>query len=157
MLLKDEVELLRRTPLFANVEPTRLKLLCFASERVRFEAGQTVLREGEAGDAAYVLLEGSADVFIDTEGCPIRVATAYADEIIGEIAILCDTPRTGTVVAVTPLDTLRIGKDQFLRLIEEFPEVAIEVMRELAGRVVRLGAELSEVRARLCHGGEPEP
>ncbi len=50
--LSDEVDLLRRIPLFAQIDPSKLKLLAFTSERVAFEEGQTLFKQGDEGDAA---------------------------------------------------------------------------------------------------------
>ncbi|MET0481951.1 MAG: cyclic nucleotide-binding domain-containing protein [Aestuariivirgaceae bacterium] len=149
MILKDEVELLRRVPLFAGVEPSKLKLLAFTSDRMSFEAGQTLFEQGDPGDAAYVVLTGSAEVLVNRAGSQIKVADLEKNAIVGEIAILCDVPRTATVRAQDRLETLRISKDQFLRLLAEFPDMAIEIMRVLADRLGRTTAELSEARAQL--------
>jgi CRP-like cAMP-binding protein len=153
MILKDEVELLRRVPLFAGVEPTKLKLLAFTSDRMSFEAGQILFEQGDAGDAAYVVLNGSAEVLVNRAGSQIKVADLEKNAIVGEIAILCDVPRTATVRAHERLETLRISKDQFLRLLAEFPDMAIEIMRVLADRLGRTTAELSEARAQLSRRG----
>ena len=153
MILKDEVELLRRVPLFAGVEPSKLKLLAFTSDRMSFEAGQTLFEQGDPGDAAYVVLSGSAEVLVNRAGSQIKVADLEKNAIVGEIAILCDVPRTATVRAHDRLDTLRISKDQFLRLLAEFPDIAIEIMRVLADRLGRTTAELSEARAQLSRRG----
>ncbi len=149
MILKDEVELLRRVPLFAGVEPSKLKLLAFTSDRMSFEAGQTLFEQGDPGDAAYVVLNGSAEVLVNRAGSQIKVADLEKNAIVGEIAILCDVPRTATVRAHDRLETLRISKDQFLRLLAEFPDMAIQIMRVLADRLGRTTAELSEARAQL--------
>jgi CRP-like cAMP-binding protein len=149
MILKDEVELLRRVPLFAGVEPSKLKLLAFTSDRMSFEAGQTLFEQGDPGDAAYVVLNGSAEVLVNRAGSQIKVADLEQNAIVGEIAILCDVPRTATVRAHDRLETLKISKDQFLRLLAEFPDIAIEIMRVLADRLGRTTAELSEARAQL--------
>jgi hypothetical protein len=55
MLLKDEVGMLRQVPLFAGVAPAKLKLLAFTSDRVTYAPGQVIVRQGEVGDAAYVV------------------------------------------------------------------------------------------------------
>jgi CRP-like cAMP-binding protein len=150
MQLKDEVELLRRIPLFAGIAPAKLKLLAFTSERVRFRAGQTLFRQGDPGDAAYVLLTGNADILVDTPSGEIKVAEAEPNAIVGEIAILCDVSRTATVRSISDLETLRIKKDQFLRFLAEFPEMAVEIMRVLAQRLSKTTAELSEARSELA-------
>src|SRR5690606_32665521 len=111
MSLQEEVQVLRNIPLFARIEPSKLKLLAFTSERVTFAAGDTVFRQGDMGDAAYIVIDGEAEVLVDTPHGPIRVATVGRNEIIGEIAILIDVPRTATIRAKTRLVTLRIAKD----------------------------------------------
>lgn len=153
MALNDEVELLRRIPLFANVEPSKLKLLAFTSDRLVYQAGQELFHQGDAGDAAYLILSGLARVSIDGPSGELQLATAKEHEIIGEIAILCDIPRTATVTAETELVTLQISKDLFFRLIEEFPQMAIEIMRELAHRL-----EVSNARLQAAYAGyDPGP
>lgn len=149
MQLKDEVELLRRVPLFAGVAPSKLKLLAFTSDRVAFAAGEILFKQGDIGDAAYVVLSGNADVLVDSPSGPIRVATVEPNSLVGEIAILCDVARTATIKAAEPLEALRIKKDHFLRLLAEFPEMAVEIMRVLADRLSHTTAELSEARSQL--------
>ncbi len=72
------------------------------------------------------------------------VATLKQNEIVGEIAILCDVPRTATVRAKTQLTTLRITKNLFFNLISEFPQIAVEIMRELAHRLEQTTTKLRE-------------
>ena len=135
MNLNEEVELLKLVPIFAKIEQAKLKLLAFTSERVNFTAGQEVCHQGDPGDTMYVILGGVADVLIDTPSGQIQVAEMKKNDFMGEIAILCDVPRTATIKAKEPLSTLKITKDMFYRLVEEVPQMAIEVMRELAHRV----------------------
>lgn len=147
MSIDQEVEILRRIPIFAKIEPAKLKLMAFASERVTYKPGQVLFRQGERGDAAFIVLKGSADVLINGSDGPLRVATLSENEIIGEIAILCDIPRTATVQAETELTTLRITTDLFFRMIMDFPEMGVEVMRVLAHRLEQTTAQLNRVQA----------
>jgi CRP-like cAMP-binding protein len=149
MVLKDEVQRLRLVPLFSNVASAKLKLLAFTSKRLSFKAGHTLFHQGDPGDAAYVVLAGSADVLVDSDSGEIRVATVGPNSIIGEIAILCDVNRTATVKANSALDVLRIDKDQFLALLAEFPEMSVEIIRVLANRLSQTTAELSEARSTI--------
>jgi CRP/FNR family transcriptional regulator, cyclic AMP receptor protein len=135
MNLNEEVELLKGVPIFSKIEQAKLKLLAFTSERMTFNAGQELFHQGDQGDAMYVILGGVADVLIDTPGGQIAVAELKKNGFVGEIAILCDVPRTATIKAREQLATLRISKDMFYRLIAEFPQMAIEIMRELAHRL----------------------
>jgi CRP/FNR family transcriptional regulator, cyclic AMP receptor protein len=142
MSLKEEVELLQRIPLFQNIEPAKLKLLAFTSERVAFEENQVLFREGDMGDAAYIIMDGKAEVSVDSPSGPVVVATLGRNSFVGEIAILCDVPRTATITARQRLVCLRISKQLFLRLINEFPQMAVAVLRELAMRLERTNQKL---------------
>jgi CRP-like cAMP-binding protein len=148
MLLKDEVGMLRQVPLFAGVAPAKLKLLAFTSDRVTYAPGQILFKQGDVGDAAYVVLSGSADVMVDSPTGQIKVAEVAPNSIVGEIAILCNVSRTATVRANTAVEALRIRKDHFLRLLGEYPEMTVEIMRVLADRLSHTTAELTEERSK---------
>ena len=80
---------------------------------------------------------GQADVVVDTRDGPVTVASIGRNDIVGEIAILCDVPRTATVLATSRLAALRVSKDGFFKLVEQFPQMGVEVMHELASRLTR--------------------
>ena len=147
MSIDQEVEILRRIPIFAKIDPAKLKLMAFASERMTYKPGQVLFRQGERGDAAFIVLKGTADILINAADGPLRVASLSENEIIGEIAILCDIPRTATVQAETELVALRITADIFFRMLMDFPEMGVEVMRVLAHRLEQTTAQLRQVQA----------
>ena len=149
MNLNEEVELLKGVPILSKIEPAKLKLLAFTSERVNYGEGQEVCHQGDPGDAMYVILGGVADVLIDSPTGQIQVSEMNKNDFFGEIAILCDVPRTATVIAREELDTLQIMKDRFWWLITEFPEISIEIMRVLAHRIASGTEELAQVRALM--------
>ena len=147
MNLNEEVEVLKGVPLFSKIEPAKLKLIAFTSERMTYGSGQEVCHQGDPGDAMYVILGGVADVLIDTDKGQIRVAELKKNGFFGETAILCDAPRNATIKASESLLTLKIKKDMFYKLVSEFPAVAIEMMRELAHRVDDANQKLRELTA----------
>lgn len=149
MSLNEEVELLRSHPLFAKIDPTKLKLMAFTSERLTFEAGQDLCRQGDAGDAMFVVLDGSADILVNIPNGQLKVAQADKNAFVGEIAILCDVPRTATVRARERLTALKVSKDLFFRLVLEFPQMAVEMMRELAHRVEMNNVTVRTQRAEI--------
>ena len=149
MGIHDEVSVMRRIPLFAHIDTKQLKLLAFTSERIVFEAEQMLFRQGDEGDAAYVVLDGEADVMVDTATGPITVAKLSRNALIGEIAILCDVPRTASIKAASRLETVRITKAQFLGLLTESPQLAVEIMKMLAQRLAKTSMELSAARSEL--------
>ena len=147
MNLNEEVEILKGVPIFAKMEPAKLKLIAFTGERMTFNAGQELFHQGDQGDAMYVILGGVADVLIDTRDGQLRVAQLKKNGFFGETAILCDAPRNATITASESLLTLKISKEMFYRLVSEFPSMAIEMMRELAHRVEDTNQKLREATA----------
>jgi len=150
MSLDIEVDALRKVPIFRGIEPAKLRLLAFISERMSYEPGENLCVQGEAGDAAYVIMGGVADVVVKTPQGDRAVAEVKQNDFVGEIAILCDVPRTATIVARTELNVLSISKDNFLKMLHEFPEMGLEVMRVLAQRLEKTTRDLAEVRSRLA-------
>jgi CRP/FNR family cyclic AMP-dependent transcriptional regulator len=149
MTLNKDVEVLKNIPLFAKIEPAKLKLLAFTSERLQFVPGEPLFHQGDIGDAAYIILDGEADVLVNAPEGPVRVATVGRNQIVGEIAILCDVPRTATVRANSELTALKVAKDGFFHLVTQFPQIGIEVMHELAARLHQTTQQLSATSARL--------
>ena len=150
MSLQQEFEVLRRVPFFAEIEPSKLKLLAFMSERVSFDDGKILCRQGDPGDAAYLIIDGEVDIVLEGPAGPVTVATLGANEIVGDMAILTGAPRAATMRAKGRLIALRIAKDPFMRMVREFPNMAVSIMQELAHRVEatnnQLRTALNEVR-----------
>ena len=150
MSLKQEFELLRRVPIFAEIEPARLKLLAFMSERVGFDSGKLLMRQGDPADAAYLIIEGDVEVVLETPAGQFVVATIGANEIVGDMGILGNSPRAATVRAKDRVIALRISKEPFMRMVREFPNMAVFIMQVLAHRVEstnnQLHGALNEVK-----------
>lgn len=142
MTLETEVQSLRQVPMFRDVDPARLKLLAFTSERVQFSDGQRFFSQGDPSDAAYVILDGRANVLLNTPSGDIQVAELGSNALVGEMGILSDTPRSATIQAAEPTTALRIDKRVFLELLAQFPQMSLAIMRELAKRLERTNAQL---------------
>lgn len=143
MTLETEVQSLKQVPMFRDIDPARLKLLAFTSERVSFDQGQRFFSQGDGADAAYVILQGKADVAIETPQGELKVAELGQNALVGEMGILSDSPRSATIIAAAPTTALRIDKRVFLELLTQFPQMSIAVMRELASRLEKMNAQLA--------------
>lgn len=146
MSLEQEVELIRQFPIFGKIQPAMQKLLCFSAERLAYDPGQVMFNVGEMADAAYVIIDGTAEISVPTPAGPIVVNTVGRNDIVGEIAIFGDVPRTATVKAVTRMETLRISKELFIKVIRENPDAAIELIRILASRLANTTNQLTRTR-----------
>jgi CRP-like cAMP-binding protein len=147
MTLESEVQSLRQIPMFRDVDPARLRLLAFTSDRVHFAPGQRFFSQGDLADAAYVILAGAARVVLDAPDGEIAVAELGPDALVGEMGILADSPRSASVVASEATVALRIDRGVFLELLVQFPQLALGVMRELAARLERTNAQLAAAQA----------
>lgn len=136
--LGQEVELLAGIPFFAGLDRSKLKLLAFASVRQVLEPGEMLFEQGDEGDMAYVVVEGECDILVSTVEGPVKVASRKSGDVIGELALLCDAPRTATIQAVGPLSVLRITKDVFLQLVRDNAEVGGNLTRIIASKLERM-------------------
>ena len=108
-----EMALLRQVPLLAPLPRTAMEGLAQSVERVQFDAGEALVREGEIGDAYYALADGTVEV--SQRGQPIR--RLGRAEGLGEIALLRSVPRTATAVALTPVTAYRLARGPFLTAV----------------------------------------
>ncbi len=147
MSIQEDVEALKRIPLFAKVEPAKLKLMAFASERAQYQLGDPLFHQGDTADAAFIILSGGADILVETENGPLKVADVGPGAFVGEIGILMDVPRTATIRATEKMTVLKITKELFFRMVTDFPSIGIEVMRVLAQRIEHMNVQLRDAVA----------
>ena len=146
--LQDEVDLLRSIPMLANMPTNKLKLLAFASDRVSYPEGEILFRQGDDADAAYIVISGNADVLVSADGGgkESKVAELGPNSFVGDMAILCDNPRTATVQANEGLDALRIKKEHMMDMMRDSPDLTMSVLRELVQRLAKTTHDLSVAR-----------
>ena len=125
---------LAQVPLFANCSKKQLQSVAAASIELTIEAGKVLVREGEAGHEAFVIMEGDATVSRKGE----TIATLGAGDVVGELAPLTGGNRTATVTADTSMELLVIGQREFAGLLDEVPGLAVRVLHNLAHRMVEL-------------------
>jgi CRP-like cAMP-binding protein len=122
---------------FASLDPASLKLLAFSSSYLTFNDGEALFHQGEPGDSVFVIDEGEVEVTIRVDGAAIHLARLGKHDLFGEMAVICNLPRTADVCAHGPLKVLRIEGDVFLRLVTVNPDAALGVMRVLTERLMR--------------------
>jgi CRP-like cAMP-binding protein len=147
MSLEQEVELIRRVPIFSTIDPAMQKLLAFSSERLTYEDGQVMFRQGDPPDCAYIVMEGAVEISVPTPKGPLVVNTLGRNDVIGEIGIFGDVPRTATATAKSRVEVLRISRDVFVNVIRGNPDAAIALIRILADRLAKTTAQLRRMAA----------
>src|SRR5438045_6484196 len=107
------------------------------SNTVQLAPGDFLFREGDNGDKMYVLLEGEIDIFLGD----FVLETAGPGSLLGEMALIDDSPRTAHAVAKTPSRLSQIDRRRFHFLVQQTPHFASHVMNTLADRLRLIVAE----------------
>jgi len=154
-ILEKDLQLLKSIPMMAKISDEHLKLLAYISHRIIFEEGETILREGETGDDAFIICHGRARVIKNIRGQSIQINTLSEGDVFGELAIISNCPRSATVVAETELMVLRIEKDVFLNLMAQHPrEVGLRVIQVIVNRLFQ--AEKKLYGSDMAAGGNSD-
>jgi len=128
---------LAEVPLFSGLGKRQLRAIARIAEQVRVQPGAMVVYRTHAGEAVFVILEGTATVRTPAGA----EHTLTAGDSFGEIAVIDGRPRSAAVRADSELLLMVIGRRPFPQLLDDEPSVARAIIVELAGRVRRLEAE----------------
>ncbi len=150
MDLVQETDLLRKIPMFAKLDVSKLKLLAFTSELVNYQDGDILFEIGDSADSAYVIMQGAVDVTVDTDSGPVVASTLQRDQLFGEMALLNNLPRNATLKAHGDLLVMKISADMFLQLISENADMALDVMRQLSAKLARSHELVTQLQQQLA-------
>jgi CRP/FNR family cyclic AMP-dependent transcriptional regulator len=108
-----------------------INLFKHSTDVIAIGSGDALFHEGEPGDTMFVVIEGTVEV---TRGAQV-IETIGAGEIVGEIALIDTGPRGASAIAATPSRVVRVGKQEFIFLVQEHPTFALQVMAVMATRL----------------------
>jgi CRP/FNR family cyclic AMP-dependent transcriptional regulator len=112
------------------------ELLHQETDTLQLAPGDFLFREGDTGEEMYLLLEGEIEIFLGD----FVIETAEPGMLIGETALIDDSPRTANAVAKTACRLAEIDRRQFHFLIQQHPHFATHVMKTLADRLRHMNA-----------------
>ena len=130
--VRARVRLLASSDFFAGCTPDELTSLAETAYPLAFDAGESLVRQGEPSPDAFVIAEGSADVIIDGE----VVATLGPDALVGERGVLTGTDRAATVTATSHLSAHLLSTDRLRSIMQSNPAAAVR-MQEFVTRYER--------------------
>lgn len=114
-----------------------------------YEDGEVVVRQGDPGDALFVIEDGTVEIVAERGGVDTLLRTAGPGELIGEMALFERAPRSATVRARGQARILTLDRRNFLRRITEDPTLAFRIIEAMAHRVRDLSREVVELHERL--------
>ena len=124
-----KLELLKGVPLFAKCSKAELRQISILADEFQFDENRTLIREGTRGREFFVLVDGVLPVTRNGQ----QVSVLSAGDLVGELALVTDVPRTTTVSASTPVHLLVLTHRGFLDLLEQSPSIAVKVLQSLGG------------------------
>ncbi len=146
---------------FQGLTPDNIQQLKPNLQIVDYKAGETIFREGDAGDALYIVVQGQVKVFIDNaKGGTREIAKLSRNECFGEMALLTGSPRSASISAVKDTTLLKMLKQDFDRIMKQNQFLAVHFAGLLAKRLSSVKNEVydpkltpKEVHARMTQSG----
>lgn len=149
MNILEKVQLLKTLPLFQNLSQQELEVIASASTEQTIPSGTTFIEQEDESNSAYVIYKGSAKVFrVTNEGEQINVAVIGPGEVVGELALLDNSPRSACVQALQEVKLLTITKNKFSKILHDYPETAVSLLCTLADRVRTSNQLLEDVLSK---------
>jgi len=135
---------LRKSPLFEGLSDEELQHLMDNAKPVSLHAGEVLMKQGGPGDTAYIVVKGGFEIQKQSGQSLIKIDVRNEGEIIGEMALLSNAPRSATVTAATDSETLCISKEVFDNLLSTSPSAATAVLHWIMARLTQNEALLHQ-------------
>jgi CRP/FNR family transcriptional regulator, cyclic AMP receptor protein len=132
----ERLVVLRKVPLFAQMNLEQLAAIDQRLEEVQYLAGEAVFHEGDLGAELYILLDGSVRV-VKGAGSPQELLLTRLEGVnyFGDMSILDDEPRSASVIVERNSRLLVLKGEQLKDLVEQMPEMAFEIIKVLTARI----------------------
>ncbi|HVE91773.1 MAG TPA: Crp/Fnr family transcriptional regulator [Actinomycetota bacterium] len=127
---------LSRTPLFASVSEEVLADLSARAVRRKYREGSIVFVQGEVGKRCYAIISGSVKVSAyNDEGREAVLAVLGAGDVFGELSLFDEAPRSADAAVIEQAELLSLDKAAMTRAIADHPDLALNLLRVLSGRL----------------------
>lgn len=151
MSLNDDIVLLSTVPLFNEISDDKLRLIAFGAERRSLSAGQELFREGTMADCAYVVAGGELILTAKgRDGKPRLVDTVGRGTLLSELALISAVERKFTAKAETGSEVMRINRQLFHRMLEEYPEIGALMETRLTQNFLSMVARLEALQGKFA-------
>ena len=112
-----------------------------------FRDGETIIRQGDEGDCAYVIQSGTVEVLQEVDGTQVPIARRGEGEFFGEMSIFEKEVRMATVRAVGEVRVITVDRKNILRRIQEDPSLAFRIIQTMSRRVRELSGEVARQKS----------
>jgi CRP/FNR family cyclic AMP-dependent transcriptional regulator len=137
--LAQKSEILGKVPLFESLAEADLEAIASVATTRSVRAREELFHKGDEGSQIYVVTSGQLKVITTSiEGDDLMFCVLDPGEVIGEVGLLANRPRTATVTAIQSSDLIVIDRREFRGLLRTRPEVSLELLTVLARRLARV-------------------
>jgi signal transduction histidine kinase len=135
---------LRKSPLFQGLSDEELQRLIDSARPVSLRAGETLIKQGDTGDTAYVITKGEFEILKQSGQSLIKIDVRGPGDVVGEMALISRSPRSATITASMDGEVLSIPKETFERLLSTSPKAAMAVLQWVMARLAQNEALLHQ-------------
>lgn len=154
----DKNNLLKSVSLFYDLSDKELGYISSRMITKNFETGSLIFMENSEGEKCFFVSEGSVKVTrLSKDGKEVILAMLNKGEFFGEMALLDGESRSANVIALEKTEVLTLNREDFLSVLEEYPQIAIQLLKEMAHRlrksdrqIASLSLSDAEKRIALC-------
>lgn len=154
MHLEKSKDVLRKASLFQGLNEIYLDLVLMTCEEVSYPEGGLIFRQGDPGDALFIIASGTVDIILEPEKPdeqPLLLASLHEYANFGETILVEEGHRTATARCQTPATLLRLPRERVVQLTNDYPEIGFRIMRNMAADLTR---KLSAANVNLRLRGE---
>ena len=151
--LGESMDFLRSVPIFNDIEESELIKIVRVGVRKKYKKGSIILLEEESGAALFVIIGGKVKIVrTDDDGREVILSILGENDFFGEMSILDGLARSASVVAITKTELFMIHRRDFLKLMHDFPAVAISLLKELTMRLRKADAQIKSLSLKDAAG-----
>jgi CRP/FNR family transcriptional regulator len=128
---------LARVDLFAGLDKKDLQVLTNACQERTYKAGSTLIKQGDTGVGLYVIISGTVRITQanNPDKAEVDLGTAGPGNVLGEMSLLDDLPRSATITAVTDVTALLLPVWEFRTTLRNHPDIALRLLSVLSHRL----------------------
>jgi CRP/FNR family cyclic AMP-dependent transcriptional regulator len=144
---------LQQVELFQGLSAEEMEALASSSSSRSFPKNTVVIHENDPADSLFIIESGKVKVYCsDKNGKEFIMNTQSEGDYFGELALLDDSSRSASVRTVEKSSFCIVFKDDFNRVLEEHPNIARKLIRNLAQRVRKLTADVKSLALQDVYG-----
>lgn len=149
----DRAVFLKRVPIFSELAAKDLERISAVAHLRHYHKEQVILIEEETGQTLFIVMNGQVKISrISEDGREVILAVMGEGDFFGELSLLDGHSRSANVTVIKDSEMLLIHREDFLNLLNEFPSIGINLLKELASRIRKSDAQIKSLSLKNATG-----